>query len=149
MDENLEKKIFRGRIKVPYKHVAGAYVEKFITDIDKSNTISGVKCPKCAKVYVPPKMVCPTCFVKMEEWVKVSNQGTIKGFTVITHHTPVMPMDPPFAYALITLDGSDTEIVHIINESDPSKIKTGSRVEAVFKEKPRKRITDIEYFKLI
>jgi uncharacterized OB-fold protein len=28
-------------------------------------------------------------------------------------------------------------------------LEIGARVEAVFKEKPRKRILDIEYFKLI
>ncbi len=149
MVEDIEEKVFRGRIKVPYKHVAGAYVEKFITEIGKNNKIMGVKCPKCGKVYVPPKMICFNCFEKMDEWVEVSNQGSVKGFTVVTHSTPVMPLEPPFAYALITLDGSNTEIVHIIKESDPKKLKLGMRVEAVFKDKPRKRITDIEYFRPI
>lgn len=149
MNEELEKKVFRGRIKVPYKHTAGVYVEKFITEIGKNNKIMGVRCPKCSKVFVPPKMICFKCFEKMEEWVEVGNQGIIKGFTVISHSTPVLPLKPPFAYGIITLDGADTDFVHIINESDPKKLKVGMRVEAVFKEKPRKRILDIEYFKLI
>ena len=146
LNEELEKKVFRGRIKVPYKHTAGAYVEKFITEIGKNNKIMGVRCPKCGKVFVPPKMICFKCFEKMEEWVEVGNQGTVKGFTIITHSTPVLPLKPPFAYGIITLDGADTDFVHIINESDPNKLKVGMRVEAVFKEKPRKRILDIEYF---
>jgi len=149
MNDDIEKKIFKGRIKVPYKHTSGAYVENFITNIDKNNKIMGVKCPKCGLIYVPPKMVCFKCFEKMEEWVEVGNKGTVKGFTVITHSTPVMPLKPPFAYALINLDGATTDIVHLIKEADPTKLKEGMRVEAVFKEKPRKRITDIEYFKLI
>ena len=94
-------------------------------------------------------MICFKCFEKMEEWVEVGNEGTVKGFTVITHSTSVMPLDPPFAYALITLDGSTTDIVHIIKEADPKMLKEGMRVKAVFKEKPRKRVTDIEYFKAI
>ncbi len=69
MNQEIEKKVFRGIIKVPYKHTAGAYVEKFITEIGKNNKIFGVKCPKCKKVYVPPKMICFECFEKMEEWV--------------------------------------------------------------------------------
>jgi uncharacterized OB-fold protein len=149
MSEEREKKIYKGRIKVPYEHTAGAYVEKFITDIGKNHKIMGVRCPKCKKIYVPPKMVCFKCFEKMEEWVEVKNQGTVKGFTVVTHSTPVMPLDPPFAYAIINLDGVDTDIVHIIKEKDPQKLKIGMRVEAVFKENPRKRITDIDYFKPI
>lgn len=149
MGEEVEKKIFHGRIKVPYKHTAGAYVEKFITDIGVNHKIMGVKCPKCKKVFVPPKMICFECFEKMEEWVEVGNLGTVTGFTIITHTTPVMPLEPPFAYARIRLEGADTDFVHLINESDPNKLKVGMKVEAVFKEKPRKRILDIEYFKPI
>ena len=149
MSEEIEKKVFRGKIKLTYKHVGGAYVERFFREIGKNKKIMGVKCPKCDNVFVPPKMVCFKCFEKMEEWVEVGNQGMVKGFTVITHSTPVMPLDPPFAYAIITLDGASTDFAHIIKENDPQKLKIGMRVEAVFKEKPRKRILDIEYFKPI
>jgi uncharacterized OB-fold protein len=149
MGEEIEKKVFRGRIKVPYKHTSGAYVEKFITDIGKNHKIMGVKCPKCNKVFVPPKMICFECFQKMEEWIEVGNSGTITGFTVITHSTPVLPLEPPFTYTRIRLEGADTDFVHLIKENDPSKLKVGMKVEAVFKEKPRKRILDIEYFKPI
>lgn len=149
MSEEIEKKVFRGKIKLTYKHVGGAYVERFFREIGKNQKIMGVKCPKCGKVYVPPKMVCFECFEKMEEWVEVGNQGTVKGFTVVTHSTPVMPLKPPFAYAIITLDGANTDLVHIIKESDPQKLKIGMRVEAVIKEKPRKRMLDIEYFRPI
>jgi uncharacterized OB-fold protein len=149
MSEEIEKKVFRGKIKLTYKHVGGAYVERFFREIGKNQKIMGVKCPKCSKVYVPPKMVCFECFEKMDEWVEVGKQGTVKGFTVITHSTPVMPIKPPFAYAIITLDGANTDLVHIIKESDPQKLKIGMRVEAVIKEKPRKRMLDIEYFKPI
>lgn len=149
MGEEIEKKIFKGRIKVPYKHTAGAYVEKFITLIGKEHKIMGVKCPKCKKVFVPPKMICFECFEKMEEWIEVENIGTVTGFTVITHATPVLPLESPFAYARIRLNGADTDFVHLINESDPNKLRVGMKVEAVFKEKPRKRILDIEHFKPI
>ncbi|MEJ2251861.1 MAG: OB-fold domain-containing protein [Candidatus Lokiarchaeota archaeon] len=55
----------------------------------------------------------------MEEWVELGNKGTLQGFTVVTHSTPVMPIDPPFAYGLIRLEGADTDFIHIINEGDP------------------------------
>jgi uncharacterized OB-fold protein len=149
MTDEIEKKVYRGAIKVPYKHTGGAYVERFITEIGKNNKILGVKCPKCNKVHVPPKMICYDCFEKMTEWVKVQNQGIVKGFTVVTHSTPIMPLEPPFAYGIIKLDGADTDFVHIIKEGNPEKLKIGMRVKAVFKEKPRKRILDIEYFEVI
>ncbi|MBD3214508.1 MAG: DNA-binding protein [Candidatus Lokiarchaeota archaeon] len=149
MSEEKEKKIYRGRIKVPYKHTAGDYVEKFMEGIGKDDKIMGVKCPKCGKVYVPPKMVCFECFEQMNEWVEVGKKGTVEGFTVITHSTDVMPLKPPFGYGIILLDGADTGFVHIINEAEPNKLRKGMRVEAVFKDKRQKKITDIEYFKPI
>jgi uncharacterized OB-fold protein len=94
-------------------------------------------------------MICFKCFEKMDEWIEVQNQGTVKGFTVVTHSTPIMPLVPPFAYGIINLDGADTDFVHIIKENDPAKLKVGMRVKAVFKENPRKRILDIEYFEAI
>ena len=93
----------------------------------------GVKCPKCSKVFVPPRMICAECFEKMEEWVEVGNQGTVIGFTTITHKTPVMPLEPPYSYAIIRLDGADTDTVHLINVGDPKQLKVGMRVEAVLK----------------
>jgi hypothetical protein len=141
------EKIYRGRIKVPYSHTAGKYVKKFLEEIGKNNRIMGVRCPNCGKVYVPPKMICFECFKKMEEWVEVGKQGVVKGFTVVTHSTPVMPLEPPFGYGIIRLDGADTDFVHIIKEGDPSKLNVGMRVEAVFKDRRQKKITDIEYFK--
>jgi len=141
------EKIYRGRIKVPYSHTAGKYVKKFLVEIGKNDRIMGVKCPNCGKVYVPPKMICFECFKKMDEWVEVGKQGVVKGFTVVTHSTPVMPLEPPFGYGIIRLDGADTDFVHIIKEGDPSKLNVGMRVEAVFKDRRQKKVTDIEYFK--
>ncbi|MFB0561803.1 MAG: Zn-ribbon domain-containing OB-fold protein [Candidatus Lokiarchaeia archaeon] len=140
-------KYFHGKIMVPYRHVAGAYVGRFIQEIGNNRKIMGVKCSKCGKVYVPPRMVCFECFEKMDDWVEVGKQGTVKGFTVVTHETAVMPLKPPFAYGIIELDDSNTGFVHIIKESDPSKLKIGMKVEAVFKDNPEGNILDIEYFK--
>jgi uncharacterized OB-fold protein len=142
-----EDKYLHGRIKVPYRHVAGAYVGKFIQEIGKNKRIMGVKCSKCGKVYVPPRMVCFECFEKMDNWVEVRKFGTVKGFTVVSYSTPVMPLKPPFAYAIIELDGADTGFVHIIKEGDPTKLRKGMRVEAVFKDGPEGDILDIQYFK--
>jgi uncharacterized OB-fold protein len=60
-----------------------------------------------------------------------------------------MPLEPPYAYGIVRLDGADTDFVHIIKESNPEKLKIGMKVKAVFKVKPRKNILDIEYFEPI
>jgi len=94
-------------------------------------------------------MICFECLEKMEEWVDVGNQGIVNGFIFVSHKTYILSLEPPFAYGIIRLDGTDTEIIHLIKEGDPQKLKISMRVEANFYEKPRKRILDIEYFKPI
>nr|MDO8076114.1 Zn-ribbon domain-containing OB-fold protein [Candidatus Freyarchaeota archaeon] len=147
MSDDVSGKVFYGRIKVPYRHVAGEYVSRFLTEIAQNRRIMGVKCSKCGKVYVPPKMVCFECFEKMDEWVEVGKQGTVKGFTVVGYSTPVMPRKPPYAYGIIELDGANTGFVHIIEVDDPGKLRIGMRVEAVFRDEPEGNILDIECFR--
>jgi hypothetical protein len=63
---------------------------------------------------------------------------------------------PPYAIALIKLDGADTAMAHLLGEVDLSdaqaigrKIKVGMRVRASFKENRNGSILDIEYFRPI
>ncbi|MGZ3594281.1 MAG: OB-fold domain-containing protein, partial [Syntrophales bacterium] len=61
---------------------------------------------------------------------------------------PVQPIKPPFAYALIKLDGADVGFLHLIKK-DLDKIKNGLRVKAKFKAERSGHILDIDSFELI
>jgi len=125
----------------------GATGTKFLTEIRDNKKIMGIKCPSCGKVYVPPRTHCPTCFVKMSEWVELSGKGTLSSYTVVRYHEPYMPKEPPFAYGVIQMDGADTGMAHFLGEVDLDKIKIGMRLEPVFKEEREGSILDIDYFK--
>ncbi len=120
---------------------------QFMLELKDNKTITGIKCPGCKKVYVPPRSHCPTCFVKMTEWVKLSGKGTLDTYTVVRYKEQYMPKEPPYAYGVIKLDGADTGIVHMIGGVDLNKIKVGMKMEPVFKEQREGSILDIEYFK--
>ena len=60
---------------------------------------------------------------------------------------PAHPLQPPFAYGIVQLDGADTGIVHILGEVDFAQLRQGMRVEAVFGEERRGNILDIKYFR--
>ena len=137
-----------------YDYHAGFHYSRFLKELKTNKRIYGVKCPKCKKVYVPPRIVCRDCFVKMEEFVPVSDQGTLVAFTVTT----VPYIDPstgetrklPFTAAYVRLDGSDSNIMHCLDETDESKIKTGMRVQAVFSNnRTGDYFTDIKHFRII
>ena len=119
----------------------------FLVELRDNKTIMGIKCPSCKKVYVPPRLHCPACFVKMSEWVKLSGKGTLETFTIVRYPEPYMPKEPPFAYGVIKLDGADTGLVHLLGGVELNKIKVGMKLEPVFKEKREGSILDIEHFK--
>lgn len=144
-------KVLSGRIKLPYQWTVGATGSKFFTELRDHKKIWGTKCPECKKVFVPPRKTCGTCFVDMGEWVELRPTGRLETFTVVHYHEPALHgMEPPFVYGIIKLDGADTGIAHYIGEvKDLESVKSGSRVEAVFREQREGSILDIKYFRLI
>jgi uncharacterized OB-fold protein len=98
-------------------------------------------------VLVPPRKNCPFCTVPADRWVELSGEGAVDTFTIVRKGEAIQPMRPPFAYALIRLDGADTGFLHLLGEVDPETVKEGMRVEAVFAEERRGSPMDIAYFK--
>jgi hypothetical protein len=147
-------KLESGEAAQPFKWSAGIYGSKFLTEIRDNKKFVGIKCPKCGRVYVPPRRVCGPCFQELTELVPVSDEGEIVTFTVVSFGF----LDPstglqkpvPYGYCVIKLDGADTYILHYVDETDPAKIKPGDRVKAVFEEDGKRTgsLLDIKHFEL-
>jgi uncharacterized OB-fold protein len=142
-------------ISLPYKWALGPTFTRFFEEF-KEKRIMGTRCPKCKRVLVPARSFCPRCFVRMDEWVKVSDEGKIRTFALINFSYEGQPKTPPYINGVIDLDGADVGFTHFIGGidlSDPEtvkeKVKIGMRVKAVWKEKREGNIFDIEYFKPI
>ena len=139
---------------MPYNYHAGFYYSRFLKELRDNKRIYGVKCPRCGKVYVPPRIVCRDCFVTIEEFVEVGNEGTLLAFTITnfpyTDTTRGEPKRIPYTAAYIKLDGSDSNIVHCLDETDEKKIKAGMRVRAVFSDtRTGDYFHDIDHFEII
>jgi hypothetical protein len=93
-------------------------------------------------------MKCGKCFTRIDEWVDLANEGTVSAFTIVRQSSPLHPCDPPFAYALITLDGATTRFLHII-KNDLDNLVKGARVRAEFVTDGKGSIMDIEAFTII
>jgi len=140
-------------VDVPYRFDAGKYMTRFLVELRDNEKIYGIKCPSCKRVMIPPRIVCARCHVKCDEWVELSNEGTLEAFTIMyfpmTDPTTGKPHDPPFSYGSVKLDGCDAPIDHILNiEPDMSKIKVGMRFRVKFRPREERRgdLADIEYF---
>jgi hypothetical protein len=148
-------KISSGEMEQPFRWSAGIYGSKFLAEIRDNKRFVGVKCPRCGKIYLPPRRVCGPCFTEMTELVPVSDEGTIVTFTVVSFGF----VDPstgkqkpvPYSYAAIQLDGADTYLLHYVDETDPGRIQVGARVRAVFEDDGKRMgsLLDIKHFELI
>ncbi len=138
---------------LPFKYSAGKAASRFFAELRDNKKIMATKCSKCGNAYVPPRPVCGECFEPLSEWVEVGPQGTLVGYTVV--HYPFL--DPltgkerpvPYGYGFIVFDGCATKIQHFIEETDITKLKSGMRVEPVFKEKREGNFADIELFRVV
>ncbi len=138
-----------GAIIMPYVYAAGATGSRFFIELRDNKKIMGTRCPQCKRTYVPPRSICASCFINVDEWVELEGSGTVESYTVVNYSLPVHPLEPPFVYGIIKLDGADTGIAHFLGEVDPKEVKIGLRVRPVFKEKGEGNILDIKYFKPI
>lgn len=140
-------------VDVPYRFAAGKYMSRFLIELRDNAKLFGIKCPKCGRVQMPPRVVCAPCHVENKEWVEISNEGTLAGFTImyipLTDPTTGKPHNPPFAYASVKLDGSDSPLDHLLNvEPDKDKIWIGMKLRVVFRPKEQRvgDLSDILYF---
>lgn len=149
-DEQEEIMALNGQIKVPYQWTVGVTGSRFFTELRDNQKIWGTKCPKCQKTFVPPRKTCPKCFAPIGEWVELSPKGTVTTFTIVRYTEPGLhPMEAPFAYGIIQLDGADTGLLHLLGEVDLASIRSGMRVEAVFRTEREGNLLDIKYFRPI
>ena len=137
---------------LPYKFAVGPTFNRFYEGL-KEEKILGNKCPECGKILVPARTFCPKCFVDMGEWVEVSQEGAVVSWTLANHPVFGMPLDPPFIGALIRLDGTSCNFLHLIgglalNDPDSvrSRLQCGSRVKAVWSDEKKGHLLDIKYF---
>ncbi len=121
----------RAPARLDYQFVAGRATSRFLRAV-ASKRLVGQRCPKCRKVYVPPRGACPTDGVPTEEEVELGHTGTVTTFCVVNVQFYGQVMELPYVSALILLDGSDIPIMHLIQDVPYDQVHMGMRVEAVW-----------------
>jgi len=97
------------------------------------------------RVLVPPCEYDPETGEAVGEWVTVGPLGRVVSWCWVPEPEPNHPLDEPFAWALIQLDGADTSFVHAICGTE-SALSTGLRVRPVWAEDRVGHMTDIRWF---
>lgn len=147
--------ILETQATVPYESAMGPTWWRFF-DGFKQEKIFGTRCPACRRVLVPARSFCGDCFVDTAEWVELSGEGEIVGWSLTNFHYFGMPTEPPFVTAEIHPDGGDTHFWHLVGGFDlhdldlvRRTLKIGTRVRPVWRKEKKGCILDIEYFEPI
>jgi uncharacterized OB-fold protein len=130
-----------------YTYAAGPVRSRFLLELKENRKIMGTRCPSCNRVYVPAKPTCISCLGELDEWVEVSDKGTVLSYTEVAQPELSHQVQGPFIYGIIQLDGADTGLTHFLGEVDHEDLRVGMRVEAVFQDLREGNILDIKYFK--
>jgi len=113
-------------LEYSYKRSTGPVVGRFFAGL-KQRTIWGVRTAS-GRVLVPPYEYDPDSGAALDEWVRVANAGVVCSWAWMSEPRPGQPLDKPFAWALIKLDGADTSLLHAVDVAGPEHIESGMRV---------------------
>lgn len=136
------------KLSFDYTRSVGPLLGEFFTAL-RERRILGVR-GSDGRVHVPPAEYDPVTYEALTEVVPVSSVGTVMSWTWQPAPLEGQPLDRPFAWALIKLDGADTPLLHAVDVADAGSesISTGARVHAHWVDEPVGFITDIAYFVL-
>jgi uncharacterized OB-fold protein len=147
--------VLRQILEIPQRFATGPVMGRFLQELRDHKRIWANRCGKCGRYQLPPREVCAECRIPVTEFVEVGPEGEIAIFDLVYYASPD-PLtgearDAPYTTGYIIMDGvgGKETLWHLINETDPAKLKRGARVRAVFNEKRTGSIHDIKYFEII
>ena len=131
-------------IKFPYKRSLGPVLGAFMTALTEQRII-GIR--SGTRVICPPLEWDPNTGAELaHDFVDVGPAGTVESWTWVAQPTIQHPLDHPFAFALIRLDGADTAFMHAVDAGSIDAMATAMRVAPRWKAERRGHITDIDAF---
>jgi uncharacterized OB-fold protein len=132
-------------LEYPYKRSVGPVIGRFLGAL-KEGRIEGVRTAD-GRVLVPPAEYDPvTGEAVTEEFVEVGPSGTVTTWSWVSDPRPKHPLDRPFAWALVQLDGADTAMLHAVDAGSPEAMSTGMRVRPRWRDERKGHVLDVECF---
>jgi uncharacterized OB-fold protein len=135
-------------LEYPYARSTGPVIGTFLTGL-RDGQIIGIK-GHGGRVIVPPTEYDPFTSEETSGFVDVGPGGVVETHAWVAHPRDDAPLDAPFAWALIRLDGADTAMLHAVEAPSAEAVTTGARVVASFAPESERvgRMQDIRCFVL-
>jgi uncharacterized protein len=131
-------------IEYTYTRSTGPVIGAFLTAL-RDRQIVGVRTSN-GRVLVPPAEYDPVTSEDLSELVEVADEGVVT--TWAWNDTPRLgqPLDRPFAWALVQLDGADTGLLAAVDVGSADAMSTGMRVKARWADERVGSIRDLVCF---
>ncbi|MGP3776780.1 Zn-ribbon domain-containing OB-fold protein [Streptomyces sp. SDT5-1] len=131
-------------VEFPFTRSLGPVQSAFLSGL-RERTVLGVKTGD-GTVMVPPVEYDPVTAEEIRDLVEVSATGTVTTWAWNPEPRRGQPLDRPFAWVLVKLDGADTALLHALDATGPDAVHTGQRVRVRWAEEREGAITDIACF---
>src|SRR5579859_136994 len=131
-------------ISFDYTRSLGPVIGRFLTGL-RDRRIIGARAAD-GSVHVPPFEFDPVTHQTPEDFAEVGPEGTVLTWSWMPAPLAGQPLDRPFAWALVQLDGSATALLHAVDCGTPAGIRTGMRVRPHWAPDPVGSIRDIACF---
>jgi uncharacterized OB-fold protein len=113
-------------ISFDYTRSLGPTLSQFMTAL-KGRRVLGARGAD-GRVHAPPFEYDPVTFDPPAEFTEVGPEGTVTTWTWVDQPLDGQPLEHPFAWALIRLDGADTAMLHAVDAGSAAAMRTGMRV---------------------
>ncbi len=131
-------------LEYTYRRSVGPVVGRFLAALQEGKILGGRT--TSGKIVVPPTEYDPETSDPVTDLVEVSTSGVVTSWSWAAEPRAHHPLDRPFAWALVKLDGADTAMLHAVDPGDIRDMSTGMRVTARFAAERSGTIRDIVCF---
>lgn len=132
-------------LEYEYKRSVGPVIGAFMTGLRDGRILGAIS---AGKVVVPPTEYDPVTGEDVGDLVEVGPAGVVSTWAWAENPAKGQPLDRPFGWALIKLDGASTALLHAVDAESARSMHSGMRVVARFRPAGERQghITDIECF---
>jgi uncharacterized OB-fold protein len=128
-----------------YRRSLGPVLSRFFTGLRDRTLVANRTAG--GRVLCPPMEHDPeTGAATAADFVEVGPGGVVTSWAWVSAPRAKHPLDRPFAFALVRLDGADTALLHAVDAGSESRMRTGMRVRARWRAETRGEIGDLECF---
>jgi len=132
------------KVEFDYTRSLGPVLSRFMSALAQKQVLGGVLAD--GRVVVPPPEYDPVSHDAVTDLVPVASTGVVQTWAWVPEPVAGQPLDEPFAFAHVVLDGADAPILHAVRVDSPADISTGMRVKVRWADETTGTIRDIAWF---